>query len=203
MSSLLQQSLRRVISHLMLVDGPSLIPPPQKKDKKRSTAQIPPSDKPSSQSANLEQSAKGKRGIPLSHLILLGRSKSSGNKGVPNEANQAAPQAPAAQAGKTLTVAKKTNLKPKKQLVTIRSSNAFSLYLFRILKTVRDDTGISKKGMNLLNQLIANAFEEIMKEARNLVLYQKKQTMGTKDIETAVKLYLVGELKKQALSRSA
>lgn len=27
--------------------------------------------------------------------------------------------------------------------------------------------------------------------------------MGTKDIETAVKLFLVGELKKQALSRAA
>ena len=42
-----------------------------------------------------------------------------------------------------------------------------------------------------------------MKEARNLVLYQKKATLGTKDIETAVKLFLKGELRKQALTNAA
>lgn len=42
-----------------------------------------------------------------------------------------------------------------------------------------------------------------MKEARTLVLYQKKQTMGTKDVEAAVKLYFIGELKKHALSNAA
>ena len=57
--------------------------------------------------------------------------------------------------------------------------------------------------MVFLNQLIANSFQQIVNESRHLLLFQKKQTLGSREVESAVKLVLKGELKKHALTQAA
>ena len=54
--------------------------------------------------------------------------------------------------------------------------------------------------MKALNSICADKFNEIMREARNLVVNTKKMTLSSKEIETAVKLTITGELGQNAVS---
>ena len=77
---------------------------------------------------------------------------------------------------------------------------SYSTYIYRVLKQVHPDTGISKKGMSIMNSFINDLFEKISGEAAKLVRYNKKQTLSSREIQTAVRLLLPGELAKHAVS---
>ena len=62
------------------------------------------------------------------------------------------------------------------------------------------ETGISKKGMAVMNSFINDIFERIASEAGKLVRYNKKGTLSSREIQTAVRLVLPGELAKHAVS---
>jgi histone H3/H4 len=65
---------------------------------------------------------------------------------------------------------------------------------------VHPDTGISKKGMSIMNSFINDIFERIATEAGKLATYNKKATLSSREIQTAVRLMLPGELAKHAVS---
>jgi histone H2B len=85
-----------------------------------------------------------------------------------------------------------------------------------VLKQVHPDTGISNKAMAILNSFVNDIFERIATEAssellrtrtslRNsfvleLAAYSKKSTISSREIQTAVRLILPGELSKHAIS---
>ena len=79
-------------------------------------------------------------------------------------------------------------------------TESYSTYIYRVLKQVHPDTGISKKGMSIMNSFINDAFERIAVEAGKLVRYNKKGTLSSREIQTAVRLILPGELAKHAVS---
>ncbi len=81
-----------------------------------------------------------------------------------------------------------------------RRNETFSLYIYKVLKQVHPDTGISKKAMNIMNSFINDIFEKAALEASKLVRYNKKRTLSSREIQTAVKLLLPGELAKHAIS---
>ena len=62
------------------------------------------------------------------------------------------------------------------------------------------DTGISSKAMSIMNSLINDIFEKIASEAAKLARYSKKPTVTSREIQTAVRLVLPGELAKHAVS---
>ena len=76
----------------------------------------------------------------------------------------------------------------------------YSTYIYRVLKQVHPDTGISKKGMSIMNSFINDIFERIALEASKLSRYSKKSTLSSREIQTAVRLMLPGELSKHAVS---
>ncbi len=76
----------------------------------------------------------------------------------------------------------------------------YSVYIYRVLKQVHPETGISKRSMSIMNSFIHDIFEKIAGEAGKLVRYNKKQTLSSREIQTAVRLYLPGELSKHAVS---
>ena len=76
----------------------------------------------------------------------------------------------------------------------------FSIYIYRVLKQVHPDTGMSKKGMSIMNSFINDIFEKIATEAAKLARYNKKPTVTSREIQTAVRLILPGELAKHAVS---
>ena len=64
----------------------------------------------------------------------------------------------------------------------------------------RAETGISKKGISVINSFINDIFERIVGEAGKLARYSKKSTLSSREIQTAVRLVLPGELAKHAVS---
>ncbi|EFE30630.1 uncharacterized protein ARB_02552 [Trichophyton benhamiae CBS 112371] len=76
----------------------------------------------------------------------------------------------------------------------------YSSYIFKVLKQVHPDTGISKRAMSTLNSFVNDIFERVATEASKLAAYNKKSTISTREIQTSVRLILPGELAKHAVS---
>mgnify|MGYP002214560880 FL=1 len=76
----------------------------------------------------------------------------------------------------------------------------FSIYIYKVLKQVHPDTGMSKKGMSIMNSFINDIFERIASEAGKLCKYNSKSTLSSREIQTSVRLMLPGELAKHAVS---
>jgi histone H2B len=101
------------------------------------------------------------------------------------------------------TPSKKSAKAPKKAGGAKRRtkrSETYSSYIYKVLKQVHPDTGISKKGMSIMNSFINDIFERIAGEAGKLAKYNKKATLSSREIQTAVRLMLPGELAKHAVS---
>jgi len=81
-----------------------------------------------------------------------------------------------------------------------RRIDSYATYIYKVLKQVHPDTGISKKGMQIMNNFIHDVFERIADEASTLARYNKKSTITSREIQTAVRLLLPGELAKHAVS---
>jgi len=54
--------------------------------------------------------------------------------------------------------------------------------------------------MNIMNSFINDIFERIALESSKLVRYNKRRTLSSREIQSAVKLLLPGELAKHAIS---
>ncbi|XP_020899248.1 late histone H2B.L4-like [Exaiptasia diaphana] len=94
---------------------------------------------------------------------------------------------------------KKTSLTDKKKK-TRKRKESYSIYIYKVLKQVHPDTGISSKAMNIMNSFVCDIFERIAAEAARLSHYNKKSTITSREIQTAVRLLLPGELAKHAVS---
>ena len=81
-----------------------------------------------------------------------------------------------------------------------KRTETFSVYIYRVLKQVHPETGISKRSMHIMNSFINDIFEKIALEASKLVRYNKKHTLSSREVQTAVRLLLPGELAKHAVS---
>ena len=77
---------------------------------------------------------------------------------------------------------------------------SYSIYIYKVLKQVHPDTGISSKAMSIMNSFVNDIFERIAQEASRLAHYNKKATITSREIQTAVRLLLPGELAKHAVS---
>jgi histone H2B len=86
-----------------------------------------------------------------------------------------------------------------KKAIKLRDSNSMQTYIYRVLKEVKPELGISKKAMAQLNQILAELFENMMAESRKLMIFSKKQTLSSKEVETSIKLLYPGELGKLAV----
>lgn len=77
---------------------------------------------------------------------------------------------------------------------------SYSTYVYKVLKEVHPDTGISSKAMGVMNSFL-NIFEHIASEASRLEHYNKRWTIITSgEVQTALRLLLPGELATHAVS---
>merc|ERR1712119_242691 len=81
-----------------------------------------------------------------------------------------------------------------------RRQETFAIYIYKVLKQVHPDVGVSKKAMNIMNSFINDSFERIALEASKLVRFNKRRTLSSREVQTAVKLLLPGELARHAIS---
>ena len=77
---------------------------------------------------------------------------------------------------------------------------SFDVFIFRVLKQVHPDTGVSKKSMSILNSFVLDLFERLACESSRLAKYNKRRTLSSREVQTAVRLLLPGELAKHAVS---
>jgi len=106
-----------------------------------------------------------------------------------------APAEKKAEAGKKTAAAsgdKKKRTKTRKE--------TYSSYIYKVLKQVHPDTGISNRAMSILNSFVNDIFERVATEASKLAAYNKKSTISSREIQTSVRLILPGELAKHAVS---
>ena len=106
---------------------------------------------------------------------------------------KAAPSKKTAKAAKSATTGGKKARKSKR-------SETFNSYIHKVLKQVHPETGISKKGMMVMNSFVNDIFDKVMGEAAKLCRYNKKATLSSREVQTAVRLSLPGELAKHAVS---
>jgi len=94
-----------------------------------------------------------------------------------------------------------SNRKVTKQVKKKKKRNeTFALYIYKVLKQIHPETGISAKSMAIMNSFIIDIFERVCNESVRLIMYTRRRTLSSREIKTAVRLMLPGELSKHALS---
>ena len=81
-----------------------------------------------------------------------------------------------------------------------KSKESYNIYIYKVLKQVHPEIGVSKKAMSILNSFVGDTFDRIMSEAGKLVKMNNRQTLSAREVQTAVRLVLPGELSKHAVS---
>ncbi|KAM3260214.1 hypothetical protein ACQJBY_051465 [Aegilops geniculata] len=120
------------------------------------------------------------------------------------EKAEKAPAGKKPKAEKRLPAAGKTSAKDggekKGKKKSKKSVETYKIYIFKVLKQVHPDIGISSKAMSIMNSFINDIFEKLAGEAAKLARYNKKPTITSREIQTSVRLVLPGELAKHAVS---
>ena len=93
--------------------------------------------------------------------------------------------------------------KSEKKKRKARRKESYATHIYKVLKQVHPDTGISSKSMSIMNSFVNDIFERIASESSRLAKInkqRKKITVTSREIQTAVRLLLPGELAKHAVS---
>ncbi|GBP94787.1 Histone H2B [Eumeta japonica] len=80
-----------------------------------------------------------------------------------------------------------------------KRKESYAIYIYKVLKQVHPDTGISSKAMSIMNSFVNDIFERIAAEASRLA-HNKRSTITSREVQTSVRLLLPGELAKHAVS---
>ncbi|XP_068115089.1 histone H2B 1.1-like [Hyperolius riggenbachi] len=99
-----------------------------------------------------------------------------------------AKSAPAPKKGSKKAVSKSQKKDGKKRRKSRKES--YAIYVYKVLK----------QAMSIMNSFVNDIFERIAGEASRLAHYNKRHTITSREIQTAVRLLLPGELAKHAVS---
>jgi len=82
----------------------------------------------------------------------------------------------------------------------VKRTETYSTYIIKLLRQIHPKMGMSKRAMSIMNSLLTDTFQRIAEDASRLVRYSNKGTLGSREIQTAIRLALPGELAKHAVS---
>jgi histone H2B len=137
-------------------------------------------------------------------LLAVAPPKAAEKKDAPAEgAAQKAEKKPAT-AGKAPTktdtaASGEGKAKPKGKKKATRKES-FNTYIYKVLRQVHKEIGISTKAMAIMNSFVYDIFERISETSSKLTQKDKKLTINSREIQTAVRIVLPGELAKHAVS---
>merc|ERR1712050_627991 len=98
----------------------------------------------------------------------------------------------------------KTSKRPKAPGIPVKKRKkqieSYTIYIYKVLKQIHPECGISKRGMNIMNSFMNDIFERMASEATKLLRSTKRRTLTYREVETSVRLMLPGELSKHAVS---
>lgn len=81
-----------------------------------------------------------------------------------------------------------------------KRKESWSSYIYKVLKQVHPDVGVATKAMSIMGSFVGDIFGRLATEAGALAQHNKKSTISSREIQTAVRLLLPGELAKHAVS---
>lgn len=102
---------------------------------------------------------------------------------------------------KSVAKSSKKNSEGKKRRK--RRTESFISYIHKVLKQVHVDIGIGKKALSIMDAFVNDSFDRLTNEALRLARYANKRTLTSREIQTAVRLLLPGELAKHAVSEGS
>jgi histone H2B len=81
-----------------------------------------------------------------------------------------------------------------------RQHESYRTYLYKVLKQVHPDCGISTRAMGVMQSFMDDLFLRITNDAARLCRINNKATLSSREMQTAVRLLLPGELAKHAVN---
>ncbi|KFR13807.1 Histone H2B.3, partial [Opisthocomus hoazin] len=67
----------------------------------------------------------------------------------------------------------------------LKRKETYSVYIYKVLKQVHPDTGISSKAMSIMNSFVNDIFERLASEASRLAQYKHRSTITSRGVQTA------------------
>ncbi len=81
--------------------------------------------------------------------------------------------------------AQKAIAKGDKKKKKLRRKESYAIYIYKVLKQVHPDTGVSSKAMSIMNSFVNDIFERIAAEASRLAHYNKRSTITSRGVGQA------------------
>jgi histone H2B len=81
-----------------------------------------------------------------------------------------------------------------------KRTETYHSYIYKVLKQVHPEIGISTKAMQIMNSLVMDIEERVGTEAGRLCKMNKKATLSSREIQSSVRLMMPGELARHAIS---
>ena len=79
-----------------------------------------------------------------------------------------------------------------------KKKESYAIYIYQVLKQVHPDTGISSKAITIMNSFVNDIFEPIAGESSRLAHYNKRSTITSREIQTAMRASVVARWVGQA-----
>ena len=83
-----------------------------------------------------------------------------------------------------------------------KKNESFALYIYKVLKDIQTNKqakGINKKAMVIMNNMVYDIFDQMSLISAQLIRYNKKHTLTSKEIEASVKLLFPVDLALHAI----
>ena len=68
-----------------------------------------------------------------------------------------------------------------------KRKETYAIYIYKVLKQVHPDTGISSKAMSIMNSFVNDIFERIANEASKLSNHNGRSTISSREVQTSVR----------------
>ena len=81
-----------------------------------------------------------------------------------------------------------------------KRQETYATYIYKVLKQVHPEQGISKKSMHIMESMMNDIFDRISTEGGKLAKRNTRKTLSSREVQSAVRLVLPGELAKHAVS---
>ena len=101
--------------------------------------------------------------------------------------------------GEHLKKENRADMKKPKAKKLFKQEENFTRSIYKVLKQVHPEVGISKAGMLTMNSIVLEFYKTVAKEAQSLNGKTGKNSLTAQDIQTAIKIVVPGELCKHAI----
>ena len=88
----------------------------------------------------------------------------------------------------------------KAQKVAKKGKRTWNVYASRTLKGINSKMSLGSRTKKIINSFVNDIFERLATEAAHLARVNKKKTLGSREMQTAVRLVLPAELARHAMS---